>query len=285
MNPMRHVSPVSLQSPITNLWVPFSEQPATAVTNSKPHLGKLLAFAAASRQLVKQHEAPFSLVQRGLERRINFWGNWPTYIYPAHDGVERRTSRIDRRQNGYQRTSAEISKEASRLARQVAGRREIFLKKYGHLLIDVRAWEVAWEKLSAESSDGEEARARRIEAVKKQTLQEYATQPHHKNNDAVTVPHLPNRCNSCQLHVTVLHDSTRCAAKLLAEQEHEAEMFAKRREARRRKCIAALIAEGYWSSDRHDVDIVNARRGTAEGHVITKFDRDLSRKGNKYRIQ
>jgi hypothetical protein len=114
-------------------------------------------------------------------------------------------------------------------------------------------------------------------------LAEYAAR--HQNDEAATLLHLPHYCDGCLMHVTVLHDRVRCAAKMLTEQKHAAERIEMIREAWKQRRRAVLIAQGYWSSDQYDLDIIHARRGTVEAELITRFDRDLSRKGNKYRIR
>jgi hypothetical protein len=115
------------------------------------------------------------------------------------------------------------------------------------------------------------------------SLAEYAAR--HQDDEAATLPHLPNGCDGCQRYVTVLHDAGRCAAKILAEHLAVAKMQAAKREAWRQRRHAALIAQGLYSPETFDQEIIRARSGTVEAEVITKFDRDLSRKGNKYRIQ
>lgn len=114
------------------------------------------------------------------------------------------------------------------------------------------------------------------------SLAEHAAR--HKNDQGATLPHLPNHCDGCLMHVTILHDADRCAAKALAEQQAAAErneMIRKRSEQRRH---AALIVQGY-SAEAFDQEIIRSRRGTVEADIITKFDRNLTRKGNKWRIK
>jgi hypothetical protein len=118
------------------------------------------------------------------------------------------------------------------------------------------------------------------------TLEEYRKR--HKDNEAAAVPHLPNECPACSLWVTVLHDCKKCAAKLLAAQRFAALLLVKRREAKERLRRAVLVSQGIWNwqSDQHDLDIVAERKKcSVTADTVKQFDRDFSRKGNKYRIQ
>lgn len=115
------------------------------------------------------------------------------------------------------------------------------------------------------------------------SLADYAAR--HRDDEAVTLPHLTRRCDVCRMAVTALHNSEKCAAKMLTDQQAVAELQTARREARRQRSRAALIAQGLYSPEAFDVGITRAKCGTVEAEAITKFDRDLSRKGNKYRIR
>jgi hypothetical protein len=105
-----------------------------------------------------------------------------------------------------------------------------------------------------------------------------------------------NWCTSCFEYVEQNHGceewqakkklaAKKQAAKFLVERKQAAKMIAKKREVREQRRRTALIADGYWSSDRRDLVILAARKGTIEAEAVTKFDCDLSRKGNKWRVQ
>jgi len=138
----------------------------------------------------------------------------------------------------------------------------VLTKMFVSPLVEGRAWE--------------EARAARVEVVKKQTLTEYAAL--HQDDEAATLPHLSDFCVGCRMHVTNLHDSVRCADKKIAEQRANTEWTAKNN----RK----LDARGWvgYSPEALDRDILESR-GSITAEAVKQFDRDLSRKGNKYRIQ
>ncbi len=122
-------------------------------------------------------------------------------------------------------------------------------------------------------------------------LAEYAAR--HKNNEDASVPHLPNRCDACQMHVTSRHDFDGCAAKLLVEQKRVTEMQAARREAREQRYLAAIAAQrlthtrGYSADEDGDLNIIEDRHGVG---VFTEFDKQLWNKSKrakkcKWRIQ
>ena len=108
-----------------------------------------------------------------------------------------------------------------------------------------------------------------------------------------------NWCDSCIEYVEQDHSCEKWQEKkAFAEQKHASQTLAERqnaaklqgrkdarREAWEQRRHAALVAQGLYSPEAFDVEIIRARRGTVEAEVMTKFDRDLSRKGNKYRIQ
>lgn len=109
----------------------------------------------------------------------------------------------------------------------------------------------------------------------------------HKNNEAANVSHLPNWCGVCRMHVTTLHDCDKCKSQMLAGENFRAEMLAKQRESSRKRYRAALAAQGLglvYSPEEFDRSILSSR-GSVMNEAVARFDKDLSRKGNKYRIQ
>src|ERR1700727_1818798 len=122
-------------------------------------------------------------------------------------------------------------------------------------------------------------------------LAEYASR--HKNDEAATVPHLPNYCDACLMYVTPRHDFNGCHAKAQAEQEQAGEMLAAKCEAKNKRTAAAHRIQMDDCEQRHarDLGIIETRLNTGETLAdLTLYDRKLWNKSPrakkcKYRIQ
>jgi hypothetical protein len=176
---------------------------------------------------------------------------------------------------------AEVSKAATPLQPKIDERP----MPYPDAPVDGRSWE--------------EARATRVAAVKKQTLAEYGALHaflRHQNGEGAAQPRcFTNWCYDCKEYVEKDHGckewqgkrelaAKKQAAMMLAERQAAAKKQAARRERTTQNVQRALIEQGLWVGDylslTYDSNNVEEREA-----MVTKFDRDLSRKGNKYRIQ
>jgi hypothetical protein len=118
------------------------------------------------------------------------------------------------------------------------------------------------EEILADGRAWQAAHAVRVANVKKQTLAEYVAAK------AVCVM-LPGLRNGRGVRV---------------REPWEIAVYNAEWTAKNNRKLAARGWIGY-SPEAFDVEIIRARQGTVEADLITKFDRDLSRKGNKYHIQ
>jgi hypothetical protein len=118
-------------------------------------------------------------------------------------------------------------------------------------------------------------------------LEEYAAS--HKDNEAATVTHFTHWCCECRMHVTTLHNADRCSERLLVEQKASSELLAKRRRVREQRFRREMLKQGMWvgvySPEEYDLAITTSKKGAVEAEAVKHFDRDLLRKGNKYRIR
>jgi hypothetical protein len=145
-------------------------------------------------------------------------------------------------------------------------RRETFLSLFGELLSSTR--KVEENRLLTH---------RRNEA----SLENYAER--HKNDESVTLPHLPNFCPHCSMWVTALHDPANCNAKIPKERAAEgAKEKAKR--SKERKLFAAQVDKTmalYFSAIR-ERDIISSR-GTVTQPQVDRIDTSTVKKLSKLR--